>query len=523
MRLLRVGAGDFDAPLGKLGVDVLAIESLAPGPEPAEPDLSRALAQGGGADAVLIVDDLGGRVLPTGLIRCPVPVIHYALDSPINLWWQEDYTAACDLTLMDQREPAARLARAGRNVRWLPIGIDPDRYQGPEPDGPPRFDLGFVGVISEQVRPKRSRIIDFIGRRYRLEVAGGRREAWVPVEAAARLYRASKLVLNENLFPGLTTRLLEGMACGRAVLTEGGNGGDGLAELFTPGEDLIRFGPDDLAEKLDVYLADDGARDRIARRGRERCLAEHTLMRRAETMVSLIEPLLGRGHCPAPDVEARLGRAYLLIRARWPRRFGKRLLRRAGLHLKRAATEPQVLLDLAGAALLAGDVQEARRRLDAAAGSAQAAAARLYLGLLDLDQGRTRAARDHLAAAARAEIDPAGRQALHQAARAELPSAEAWLAIGRFLAGQGPALTPGFMRREAPPTMWLAAEWYQAALALDRDLVAALTALAKALTDCGAFTEAFDFYARAVRLRPDDPDLKRAWQRAGRMGYCFLS
>jgi tetratricopeptide (TPR) repeat protein len=497
MRLLRVGAGDFDVPLRGLGVDVVDAPALDPGAGPAEPDLSRALARCGGADAVLIVDDLGGRVLPTGVVRCPVPVIHYALDSPINLWWHEDYAAACDLTLMDQRQPAARLARAGRNVHWLPVGIDPERYQGPEPDGPPRFDLGFVGVISEQVRPKRSRIIDFISRRYSLEVAGGRREAWVPVEAAARLYRASKLVLNENLFPGVTTRLLEGMACGRAVVTEGGNG-DGLGELFTPGRDLIAFGPDDLARKLDAYLADDGAREAIARRGRDRCLAEHTLARRAETMVGLIEPLLGRGHRPAEDVNARLGRAYLRVRARWPRRFGRRLLRRAGLHLKRAPAEPGVLFDLAGAALLAGDIDEARGALDAAAGSSEAAAARI-------------------------ETDPAGRQALNQAARAELPSATAYLAIGRFLAGRGPALTPGFMRRDAPLTMWLAAEWYQAALALDRDLVAALTAFAEALTDCGAHTEAFDFYSRAARLRPDDSDLKRAWQRAGRMGYCFLS
>jgi tetratricopeptide (TPR) repeat protein len=523
VRLLRAGAGDFDSPLRELGVDVVGVESLSGGRIEAEPDLSRALARGGGPDAVLIVDDLGGRVLPTGLVRCPVPVIHYALDAPINLWWQQHYAAACDLTLTDQHEPAARLARAGRNAHWLPVGIDPDRYQGAEPDGGPRFDLGFVGVISEKVRPKRSRIIDFIGRHYRLEVAGGRREAWVPVEAAARLYRSSRLVLNENLFPGLTTRLLEGMACGRPVLTEGDNGVDGLTAYFQPGEDLICFGPDDLSEKLAHYVADDEARDRIARRGRDRCLAEHTLRRRAETMVSLIEPLLGEGHWPAPDVQARLGRAYLLMRARWPGRFGKRLLRRAGLHLKRAGTEPGVQIDLAGAALLAGEMDEARGRLEAAAESGHGATARLYLGLLELEQGRTRSGRDHLQAAARRETDPAAAQALNQAARAQWPSAEAYLAVGRFLAVKGLRLTPGFMRRETPFTMWLAVDWFLAALSLDTNLVPALTGLAEVLADSGAYTEAFDFYSRAVRLRPGDGDLKRAWQHTGRMGYCFLS
>ncbi len=526
MRLLRVGAGDLDLPLQSAGPAVVAAESLGLGPLAAEPDLTRLIRRAGGVDAVLLVDDLGGRVFPTGLVRCPVPVIHYGLDAPINFWWQRHYAAACDLVLLDQKEPARRLAARGYAVHWLPVGIDPKQYQTAENASRPDFDLGFVGVINDRVRPKRSRIVEFVSNRYRLRVAGGRQGAWVPVEEAARLYGRSKMVLNENLFPGLTTRVLEGMACGRPVLTEGGHGADGLGDHFLPDEDLITYGPLDLAAKLEFFLSDAAARDRIARQGRDKCLAGHTLQHRAARLVSLIEPLLGRPHRPAPDVHARLGRAYLQVRLRWPRRFGDRLLRRARLHLGRALAGGQALgrvhLDLATADLLEDRPETARVHLVAAAETEFAPRAQLYLGLLDLDQGRPGAGRERLLAAARAEPLAVAGEALREVAGEEWPSAAGFTAVGRYFHLKDMGLTPGFMRRSAPFTCWRAMEWYQAALALAPGLVPALTGLADVLADCGAFTEAHEFYERAVSLRPRDAGLQESWQHAGRMGYCFL-
>ncbi|MBU0513985.1 MAG: glycosyltransferase [Proteobacteria bacterium] len=526
MRLLRVGAGDLDEPLRNAGAAVVAAESLGPSPSPAEPDLTRVIRLAGGVDAVLLVDDLGGRVFPTGLVRCPAPVVHYGLDAPINFWWQRHYAVACDLVLLDQKEPAERLAAGGHPVHWLPVGIDPGRYRAAEGASGPDFDLGFVGVINDHVRPKRSRIVDFISSRYRLEVAGGRQGAWVPVEEAARLYGRSKMVLNENLFPGLTTRVLEGMACGRPVLTEGGNGADGLRDHFRPDEDLVTYDPLDLAAKLEFFLSDAAARDRVARRGRDKCLSGHTLDHRAARLVSLIEPLLGRPHRPAADVHARLGRAYLLARIRWPRRFGDRLLRRARLHLNRALAGEQasgrVHLDLATAALIEDRPDDARPHLVAAAETGAAPLAHLYLGLLDLDRGRIDTGRDRLLAAARAEPEPEAAEALGRAARGQWPSALGFTALGRYFRLKNMGLTPGFMRRSAPFTCWRAMEWYQAALALEPDLAPALAGLAGVLADGGAFTEAYQFYDLAVRLRPGDAGLQESWQHAGRMGYCFL-
>jgi len=348
----------------------------------------------------------------------------------------------------------------------------------------------------------------------------------VPVEEAARLYGRSKMVLNENLFPGLTTRVLEGMACGRPVLTEGGHGADGLGGHFVPGEDLVTYGPLDLAAKLEFFLSDAAARDRVARRGRDKCLAGHTLRHRAARLVSLIEPLLGRLHQTSVDVHARLGRAYLLVRLRWPGRFEDRLLRRARLPLGRALAGGQSLgrvhLDLATVALIEDRPETARVHLVAAAEAETAPLARLYLGLLDLDQCRPGAGRDRLLAAARAEPEPLAAEALSEVAREQWPSAAGFTALGRYFQLKDMGLTPGFMRRTAPFTCWRAMEWYQAALALEPDLVPALAGLADVLADCGAFTEAYEFYDRAVSLRPGDAGLQESWQHAGRMGYCFL-
>lgn len=486
-----------------------------------EPDLGKVLRDWPDATAVIIVDNLGGRVFPTGLQRCRVPVVHYALDGPINMWWHRHYAYGCDLTLCDQKGPAEELAAAGHRALWLPVAVDPELYVGHSPVRPD-YDLGFVGVINESVRPKRSRIVDFVSRKYRTKVAGGRREEWVSVEAAAAIYRRSKLVLNENLFPGVTTRTLEGMAAGRAVITEEG---DGLADKFEPGREVITFRADNLADRIERYLKDDRARDKIAKAGRERCLAEHSLRRRAAEMIGHIQSL-GEPMRAAPALTARhLGRAYLLAALRWPRRFSKRLMTRARLNLNRVADAAEdraaVRIDLATFALHLGDVAGAESYLKAAEAEGGLMAG-IYLGLMLLGTNHTAEAKGLITAAARRLQGPSAPEMILAALGDDLPSARLYTAIGVACREAGRGVSPGFMRRGAPYTVWTAAEWFGAALKFDPEHVEALRNLGEALAEVGAHTEAHGFFDRALALAPADQPLTAAWRRAGRMGYCFL-
>ncbi|MDY6850669.1 MAG: glycosyltransferase, partial [Thermodesulfobacteriota bacterium] len=220
--------------------------------------------------AVILTDDLGRRVWPTGLEKTSALKVWYAVDGPINYFWQKHYAPLFDLVLADQKDCAERLGRLySSKVHWLPVGVDTKIYAGPPEKK--THDLGFVGVVNGKVRPKRSRIINLLKHRYRLCASGGRRDEWVSPKEAALLYRRSRLVLNENLFDGVTTRIFEAMASGTMLLTEAG--GNGLTDLFIPGEDLACYGPENLIELTDFYLADEEERERVAARGRDKVLA----------------------------------------------------------------------------------------------------------------------------------------------------------------------------------------------------------------------------------------------------------
>jgi spore maturation protein CgeB len=79
-------------------------------------------------------------------------------------------------------------------------------------------------------------------------------------------------------------RLFEAAACGTPILTDDW---DGLAQFFIPGEEiLVAHDTGDAMAALDI---DDTALAAIARRARDRTLAEHTAQQRAREMVAAFE------------------------------------------------------------------------------------------------------------------------------------------------------------------------------------------------------------------------------------------
>ena len=74
-----------------------------------------------------------------------------------EIFWQKHYASLFDLVFIDQRAYAQKISRlTPAAVHWLPVAVDVGGYLGrPEKK---RHDIGFVGVINEKVRPKRSRI-----------------------------------------------------------------------------------------------------------------------------------------------------------------------------------------------------------------------------------------------------------------------------------------------------------------------------------------------------------------------------
>ncbi|MBI1798072.1 MAG: glycosyltransferase [Candidatus Eisenbacteria bacterium] len=90
-------------------------------------------------------------------------------------------------------------------------------------------------------------------------------------------------------------KVFQGFASGRAVVT---GDGEGLREVFTPGEHVIavsRGDALDLADALERVIRDEGLRERMASAGRARALEIASPERIGESLRSVIE------ECGAPD------------------------------------------------------------------------------------------------------------------------------------------------------------------------------------------------------------------------------
>ncbi|MBP0443612.1 glycosyltransferase [Roseomonas sp. SSH11] len=91
-------------------------------------------------------------------------------------------------------------------------------------------------------------------------------------------------------------RLFEAAACGAAILSDWW---EGLDAFFEPGREiLIARSTEDALAAIDRSPEELAA---IARRGRERCLAEHTAQRRARELVAALEPAVSSALSPAAE------------------------------------------------------------------------------------------------------------------------------------------------------------------------------------------------------------------------------
>ena len=440
-------------------------------------------------DVAVLTDDLGGRVFPTGLDKVDIPLIHYGVDGPINLFWQRHWSPLFDIVFSDQKQCALELEDiCPAGAVWLPVAVPTARYAGKQPEKK-LHDIGFVGVVDERIRPKRSRILNILKSRFDVAVAGGRKDDWTPPEKAAELYRSSKIVLNENLFPGVTTRMFEAMASGAMLLTE--DPGTGLSDLFTPGRDLDYFSAEDLLEKTEYYLRHKNYREEIAASGQEKVLTGHDVKHRADALIEAIRR--NDGHKNGLSGGAALreeGKALFLEAMRRPRNRGETRLNRAERLLFQS-----------------GDVGRSDGET------------LFYLGVIAMMKGnRTGANVRFREAAGAGELRGKIALSLVNESRAPL-SADEHASLAETLLAHGHGFTPGFSKRRQDMVFWDALEHYQAALEIDPNHLSSLEGISGILGRAGAHVEAYDFLARAVRLSPERADLVHALEKAATDAY----
>lgn len=105
----------------------------------------------------------------------------------------------------------------------------------------------------------------------------------------ARAFRGAKIVVSNLHYGeiwGVNARTFEIAGIGGFQLIDWR---PGLSQLFAEGKEIVAFrGIDDLRNKIDYYLANPGEREKIARNGQQRAMAEHTYKDRLQLLLDTL-------------------------------------------------------------------------------------------------------------------------------------------------------------------------------------------------------------------------------------------
>lgn len=469
-------------------------------------------------DVFIYTDHLGHRAWPQGIDELDIPKIYYGLDTPINFWWQKHFANLFDLCFMDQKPYVQKLEELGLEARWLPLAVNTDdyRHKNIDQEVPKIYDFTFVGVVNEQVRAKRSRLIKQLSARFSLKNIGDHRENWVDPKESTELYRQSRLILNENLFPGVTTRMLEAMSSGTVLFTEKA-GGD-LGELFQPGEDFAWFDPQDVMNAAEYWLADEVRLKKMGARALEKMRSSHDINNRAETVIAAATTLNLSSKTSGPEAWDFTGRTLFLTALRWPKDGGKERINRAERLFLKAADEgelaPEGKFMLGHICRLKGEVDKAIDWLNRSWDEGFNRAA-MGLGILAMSSNKAE------------EATVWFKKFTNQDDFPSLSAGEIHFEAVKPLSGKlvrmGEAITPGFNLMPHDPALWTAFEFYITAhQARPWDLEVG-RCLSNLLLECGAPAEAMDVAGNTLEHHPADEMLSHIYSQGARGSYLNLN
>lgn len=466
-------------------------------------------------DVILLSDSIDVRPALYGFEKVAIPRVFYGVDSPMNEFWQADFARAFDLVFLDQAAPVRKLRTQfpddGERFHWLPLGADHTVYRKLELEK--KYDVVFVGSIEERLRPKRSALLDVLRKHFNLQVFDGGGKRSLSPEEVVRIFNQSKIVLNENLFPGVNLRTFEAMACGACLLTERSDGSWKI--LFQEWEHLVAFDSANVVERTRFLLQDDSLRDGIAAKGMALVREKHTIDHRAEQLTKTISECLLAGGRTAPERSRvyYLGRAMLQMAGRWPQQpVGD--LKDEGVRLLLSQTKGKcesapLHFELAAQALEEDRLDDAARSLQRALEiDAAHLRSRWALFCCFRDKGDSKGAlREIKRLCHYLHIQDGDRKRFTRIGSGSALLASDYLFLGKVLETAGFLLEPGVDRLSGHPCRWNAFDAYQKAIAMDARSWPAFIRCATLLERCGVPELAVVLVRRAVELRPWDNSL----------------
>lgn len=231
----------------------------------------------------------------------------YYMDRTAILARQYDYIFSIDSAAVDFYQRSGH-----KHAFQLSLATSPEVFRPKQVETKYKSDICFVGF------PYPERIKDIqhlvMNTSYKIQVVGKwkfplyklRRnqnlnihEGWVEPQNVCEFYNGAKIVLNTHrpfnlqqnmnklgiVGKSINNRTFDVASCASFQLIEYR---DDLKEHFVEGEEIVAFKSiNDLLEKVHYYIENDGERNHIANKARERVLKEHTFESRVKKMVDI--------------------------------------------------------------------------------------------------------------------------------------------------------------------------------------------------------------------------------------------
>lgn len=294
MKILILNQDWFASELRALGHDVLTCgfeHHLEHRIECKTTHLSAVLgdirAKGFSPDVILWHDNSMPALLMSGLESCEIPLVLYSVDTHHHHDIHSFVAPLFDHVMIAQRDYYHHFAPTGTPTTWLPLWAP--RFV--EAESEKRWPVTFVGNLNPKLNPRRVRFFETLKERIPIHIAHG--NYW-------EIFPFADIVVNQTVKGDLNFRVFEAMMCGSLLLTE--KTPNGLLDIFTAGEHLVTYTPDDVDEvvaKVSELLTHPSKVREMARRGRDEILKNHTALHRAQTVEGILKGLSKR--VPARD------------------------------------------------------------------------------------------------------------------------------------------------------------------------------------------------------------------------------
>lgn len=310
------------------------------------------------------------------LAPCEQPVAVFCIDTPLNEFWLKPCAKNIDYIFVDQPQSVSSLADCGIAASWLPLPAQKSYFQ---PLRRKKFDITFIGRTNN-LRIKRNNILKLVSSKFKINIMAG-----MDIPTTQNIFSESKIILNENFFPGLTLRVLQGLGSGSIVFTEQSPYSDNFG--LVDNHDLVFYNSDNILERLSELLEHYENYGDIGLYGQAKCRELYSCERTASELISKIGIGSRSGRCANdPDYLWNQINSELLFVQRFGGNFSKPIsqLERLAKSSPDRATDAHVLI---------GDLQarvkrdrSARMHYLAALDITPGSVANLKLALLDIER-----------------------------------------------------------------------------------------------------------------------------------------